>query len=100
MPVAELERSLQEAQAQIAALAAEAEAARKRSDDVCALLSAAQAAQQSLAAANASLSAERDAAMAADRNAAGQASARVQSLQHEREQLQVAAEALKKVLGW
>jgi len=98
--VADLQRALREAQAQVVVVTGEMEAVRKRSDDVAALLAAAQAAQQELSAANQALRAERDAAVAADKNAAGRASARVQLLEQERQQLVVARDALKQVGGF
>lgn len=95
----ELERALNDSQAQVASLTGELEAMRKRSDDVTGVLAAAQAAQAELAAANESLRAERDAALEADRNAAAQAAARLQTLESEREGLIAERDAAKQVRG-
>ena len=94
----ELERALHDTQSQVASLTGELEAARKRSDDVGAVLAAAHAAQQELTAANESLRAERDAALAADKAAASDAAARVQQLEQERQELQSAVDAVKEEL--
>ena len=97
--VLDLERALHEAQAQVATLTGEAEAARKRSDDMAAVLAAAQTAQTELTAANAALRAEQDAATAADRHAAADAAARVQQLEAEREGLITERDVAQQVGG-
>lgn len=93
----DLERALHEAESRVAALTGELEVVRKRGDDVAALLTAALEAQQELAATNQALRSERDAAVAAGKNAAGQQAARVQQLEKEREGLAAANERLKQV---
>jgi chromosome segregation ATPase len=95
--VLELERRLKEAESQVASVTGELEATRKRNEDVATLLAAAQAAQRDLAAANESLRTERDAAVAADRNAAAEAVARVQRLEEERQELVTARDTVQQV---
>jgi hypothetical protein len=94
---AELERALGDAQLQVAALAGEVEAARRRSDDMSAMLGAAQAAQRQLAAANEALRAELDRALAADQSAAAQVEARLRQMEQEMQGTAAARDAAKQV---
>ena len=87
----------------MASLTGDLEAARKRNDDIAAVLAAAQAAQIELAAANETLRAERDAALETDRAAATSVAGRVAALEAERTQLITERDTLKQVgagAGW
>lgn len=95
----ELERSLTESQNKVAALTGELEAARKRCDDLQALLTASKEAVETTAAANEALRAERDAAGEADRAAAAEAGARAAALEKERQELVEERDRLNTVGG-
>lgn len=95
--IRELERSLKDAQGQVASLTGELEAARKRAEDMSALVGSLQATQKELSSAYAALRTEREAETAADREAAAGAAARVQELEAERSALIAARDEAKQV---